>query len=617
MHDGLILTVAVIGCLGVGAQWLAWRFKAPAIVLMLAAGAFVGPIWSFFAGAPLIDPNAQFGELLRPMVALAVAVILFEGGLNLRFSDLAQAGAAVRRLVIVGAPLAWGLGTLAAHYAAGLSWPVAALFAGIMVVTGPTVIMPLLRQSRLGGRVAAALKWEGIVNDPLGALFAVFAFEALRVSMSGGSALATVGWLIIAAFIGAVLGIAAGFALARLFRSGSVAEYLKAPSLFVIVLLVYALSEQIAEETGLIAVTAFGITLANHRLASLAEVRRFKENIATLLISGVFVVLTASLTPQTIASVLNLQTLAFLILMLFVVRPVSVFVSTLGTLKLNEAALIGWIAPRGVVAVAVSGLFADKLISMGVADGERLVALAFAVSAITVVAHGFTIGPWSRRLGLARTGRPAVLIVGAGPWSVRFAETLKTLKLDVVLADSNWRRLQAAREAGIETYFGDILTEEAELKVDFGRFDSLAAVSPNDSFNALVCQSFAHGLGRDRVFQISMGEGETSKQDDAMPPGTRGVILGAPPRSYDLVTRDIYRGWRFRATELSDAFTLDTFRKIHPEASLIGELRPDGSFNLIGRSRLPKGGPGASLVSFGPDPVEAEKPAVQAEAPMA
>ena len=455
----LIFACALIGALGIGAQWLAWRLQAPAIVLMALAGLAVGPLWAVIFGQPLLDPEGVFNgggnDLLRPIVSLAVAVILFEGGLVLKFENLRDAGAAVRRMVFIGGPLAWGLGTLAARYAAGLDWSSSIVFAGVMVVTGPTVIMPLLRQSKLGGKAGAFLKWEGIVNDPVGALFAVASFEIIRVAATGESILGKGAMIVFAAALGVALGIAFGWAIVRAFRAGWTPEYLKAPIIFASIILCYALAEQIEKEIGLVAVTAYGMTLANSRLAGIAELRKFKEDIAVLLVSGVFVILTANLKPAVIQDALTWRTLAFLAVMLLVVRPLSVWISTYGTLKRNEALLLGWIAPRGIVAVAVSSLFATLLEDLGrrgdskfyFSGAEQITPLAFAMVFVTVVLHGFTIGPLARRLGLARKDKPGVLLVGVNPWSIDLAKALRSAGIEPILADNNWRRLRPARSA--------------------------------------------------------------------------------------------------------------------------------------------------------------------------
>ncbi len=607
-EDTLILSVALIGALGLGAQWLAWRLQAPAIVLMALAGLTVGPLWAVITGEPLLSPDKEFGNLLRPIISLAVAVILFEGGLVLKFDNLKDAGPAVRRMVFVGGPLAWGLGTMAAHYAAGLDWASSIVFAGVMVVTGPTVIMPLLRQSKLSGRTGAALKWEGIVNDPVGALFAVAAFEVVRViaeGSTGGSVLAAAIWILTAAALGVGLGMVFGFFIVRAFRAGWTPEYLKAPLIFASVILCYALAEGIETEIGLVAVTAYGMTLANSRLAGLVELRKFKEDIAVLLVSGVFVILTANLTPETIGAALNWRTVAFLFCMLFIVRPLSIWISTYGTLNRNEALLLGWIAPRGIVAVAVSGLFGQLLIDLQetsrfeFSGAEMISPLAFAMVFSTVVLHGFSIGPLARKLGLSRIGKPGVLLIGVNPWSVDFARELNGAGVDTTLADSNWRRLKPARDAGLETYFGEVLSEEAELRLDHARFDTAIALSANEPYNALVAGHFAPELGRHKVYQLSSQEND-EEDPKGISLGARGRTLIKRGRSYDTLLRDHYRGWEFSKTQLTAQYDLKQFIAERPNTDLLAEVRPDGTITFLGTSRDPKGGEGAILISFGP-----------------
>ncbi len=629
-HDTLIFSVALIGALGLGAQWLAWRIQAPAIVLMALAGLAVGPVWSLLFGQPLLEPSAEFGDLLSPIISLAVAIILFEGGLVLKWSDLREAGPVVGRLVFVGAPVAWVLGAFACHFAGGLDWGSSIVFAGVLVVTGPTVIMPLLRQSKLGGKTGAALRWEGIVNDPVGAMFAVIAFEVVRVLSLGENVTMAALWILIAATFGAALGIAMGFGLARAFRQGWAPEYLKAPIIFASVLMVYAIADMVEAETGLVAVTAYGMTLANSRLAGLTEMRRFKENIAVLLISGVFVILTANLTPETIAAAMNWKTLAFLVVMLFLVRPLSVLLSTFGTVTRKEAALLGWIAPRGIVAVAISGFFAERLKEIDATGREvakaafdaaaepgifiyeprfpgadEIVPLAFAMVFATVVLHGFTIGPWARFLGLSRKKeKPGVLVVGVNPWSIALARALDKAGLGVVLADSNWRRLRPAREAGLETFFGEVLSEDAEVRLDHAGFESALALSANEPYNALVSSHFAPELGRHRVFQLSAQDGEEEEDNPrGIGSGARGRTLIRRGRGYDGLIRDLYRGWTFSQTRLTEKYTLDQLRAERPGIDLIAEVRTTGEVFFLGPHREVRGGDGTILIGFGPQAV--------------
>ncbi len=613
--------IALIGTLGIGAQWLAWRLQRPAIVLMSIAGLIFGPLigWLITMGLPgpiddalsmfWIDPVNDFGDVYRPMIGIAVAIILFEGGLNLRFKDLGDSAHAVGRMVFCAAPIAWGLGTLAAHYIVGLPWDISAMVGGLFVVTGPTVIMPLLRQAHLKSRPANILKWEGIVNDPLGALFAVGGYEFIRFSMQEAHMGLVFGKLIFAALLGTVVGIVSGYGLAWAFRRGHIPEYLKAPVVLAWVLAIYVLANYLADETGLLAVTALGMTMANTKFASMVEMRRFKENIAIILVSGVFVILTATLTPDVLkAMITDWRIPAFVIAMMLFVRPVAVMLSTLWSgVSWRESLLVSLIAPRGVVAVAVAGLFAAELLAIGRADGvfqgapdgDIFVPLAFALVFSTVLFAGFAIGPLSKALGLAAGGGNGVLIVGANPWSLGLAKALKSMDIGVLVADTNWRRLRGARLEGHATFFGEVLSENADFRLDHSAFNCLIAVTPNDAYNALVCVEFAPELGRHRVFQVA-GQDKDESDSDGIAFTSRGRTLSSRGRSFDALTRDWWGGWRFRSTNLSDEYSLDDlYAQRGEDMDLLLVKRPDGTMDFIQpgqQSRIEKG----TVLSFCP-----------------
>ncbi len=455
------LVIAMVGILGIGAQWVAWRTGWPAIVLMLAAGFLAGPVLGLF------DPEHAFGDLLDPMIAIGVALILFEGGLSLDFRELRHAGDGVWRLVLLGGPIAWVLGAFAAHSIGGLEWPVAILFAGILVVTGPTVVMPLLRQSSVKARPAAILKWEAIVNDPIGALFAVVSYEYFRkVAEAPGSGLIeVVPPLVIAAIIAGLIGYVAAAAIAWAFPRGAIPEYLKVPVLLTSVIVVFVLSNQIEHEAGLVAVTVMGIALANMNITSLRSIHPFKQNIAVLLISGIFILLSASLEFEELAY-LNWNFGLFLLALLFLVRPATILLSLLGSsVPWNERLFLAWIAPRGIVLVAISGLFALRLEDIGY-DGTALIGLSFAVVVVTIVAHGFTIDFVARLLDLKGSKRPGVIIVGSTPWTISLALMMKELKSPVMIVDPSWQRLALARQKGLPFYHGEILNEATEHNLD-------------------------------------------------------------------------------------------------------------------------------------------------------
>lgn len=614
-HEGstLPLKIALIGALGIGAQWLAWKLQRPAIVLMAIAGLIFGPFVGYILGLPMptflhdalelfrLDPQVDFGDVYRPMIGIAVAIILFEGGLNLKFKDLGDARQAVIRMVVLAGPIAWGLGTLAAHYLVGLKWDLSAMVGGLFIVTGPTVIMPLLRQAHLQTKPANILKWEGIVNDPLGALFAVVVFEFIRITQIEASMAIVFSKIAFAAILGTVVGIVSGIGMAWAFKRGLIPEYLKAPVVLAWVLVIYVLANTLADETGLLAVTALGMTMANTKYASMVEMRRFKENIAIILVSGVFVMLTATLTPEILkAFVSNWGVITFVLAMMFLVRPIAVMLGTLWSgISWKESLLVSLIAPRGIVAVAVAGLFAAEMTALGRDDGAIFVPLAFALVFATVLFAGFFIGPLAHLLKLDSGDGDGVLIVGANPWSLGLAKALKDLQIKVTVADTNWRRLRGAKLEGHNTFYGEVLSENANYALDHSAFNILIAATPNEAYNALVCVEFAPELGRHRVFEIG-GKEDDDDDADLIAFTSRGRTLTSRGRSFDAFTRDWWGGWRFRATNLSKEYTLeDLYKDRGKDLDIILARKEDGVLEFIQPGQKFRS-EGATVLSFCP-----------------
>ena len=583
------LLIALIGALGIGSQWLAWRLQLPAIVLMLAAGIVAGPITGW------VNPESDFGELFRPMVAVAVALILFEGGITLKFNALRDAGPAVKRLVIIGAPLGWIFSTLAARYGAGLGWDAAVIFGGILIVTGPTVVTPLLRQARLAKRPAEILRWEAIVNDPVGALAAVLAFEGVMALHGEGEILESGGHVALGVLLAVFLGYLAGKALVISFSRGWVPEYMKVPVLFVLILGVYALSDAALHESGLLAVTVMGFVVGNARLPALRELKRFKEHITVILVSGVFILLAASMEWEMLSR-LNFSALIFVLLIMFIARPAAVFLSLIGTdIPPKEKLMVAWIGPRGVVAVAVSGLFGARLTEVGVEDGQLLAPLAFLLVIATVVAHGFTIKPFARMLGLTSAAAPGVLLAGASDWVVALGKTLNDAEIPVLIAERNWWRLRNARNQGIRVYYGEILSEAAEHSVDLHHYGALLAVSDNDDYNALLCADLAPEFGRTNVFQIDRHEDNLREGDLPVTIGGRTLARGYP---FEYFARNHAEGWAFKLTNISTEYPLKHYKETRPEAEILAVVSPNGTLKFAGPDHLPKAVDGDRILAF-------------------
>ena len=583
--DSLALVLAA----GIGCQWLASRLHIPALILLLACGLILGPV------THLLVPTQQFGLILMPAIKLGVAIILFEGGLNLHFHELKGTAQAIRRLATLSIPVAWLLASAAAHYIGGLGWQIASLFGAITVVTGPTVILPLLRHARLRQKPAALLKWEGIVNDPLGAVLAVLVFQWIVHGNTDAVYIARdLVWLSLAGATGACTGYLTG----RAFRSGQVHEHLKGPVLIATVAVLFVITNHWLEDSGLLAVTVMGLVIGNMQLPSMTELRRFKEYVTLILVSVLFVVLSANINPESFQR-LDLRSLALIAAMLFAVRPISVLVATLGTeLTWKERLLPAWIAPRGIVAAAVAGVFAPDLIALGIDDAEQLVPLIFSLIVVTVVLHGLTIAPWARLLGLGNDNHHGLLVVGASTWSTELCNQLHKLGVPVLLVDSSWQRLRKARLAGIPAYYGQILSPGTENSVELAQLDTLLALSDNEAYNALVCTALAGEMGWQKVFQLprSNENGATKLQS-----GLHGTNAFSDELGYEELLRRYYLGWRFQKTQLTGNFDHQRRSENLPSGAIdLLCIRPTGAISVASSQTGLSGREGDILISFVP-----------------
>jgi NhaP-type Na+/H+ or K+/H+ antiporter len=596
--DQIPLKLAIIASGGIFAQWIAWRLRLPAIVLLLVTGFALGPATGY------INPATDFGDIYRPVVSMAVAVILFEGGLTLNLAGIRETSKAVRRLILFGGPLVWLMTALAARFVVGLSWPSSLVLGAILVVTGPTVVMPLLRQTQLTSRPAALLRWEAIVNDAVGALFAVVAFESFLVIHGSHDPISLVVSLVLAAVVAIGGGYAAGSGLAWAFMRGFVPEYLKAPLMLAAVLTAHALTNLILEEAGLLTVTVMGIRLANSRIASLAEMRRFKETITILLVSGLFLLLTSALDTQALRT-LDLRVAGFVLLVMFVIRPLAVFLSTTGTgVKPAEQLFVGWIAPRGVVAVAVSGLFAVALSDNGVADGAEIVPIVFSVVVATVFAHGFTLVPLARLLNLTSSAKPGVLFVGGSGVTTALAKVLKEYGVPVLVADAEWSRIRDPRLADLPVYFGEILSEDAHDTVDAKRFAAVIAATPNDAYNTLVCTDLGPEVGRSSVFEIRSSPRPPERQSLNFTLGGRPLTSDPEMRLLDFQL-DQALGWGFQATRITEEFRYASYKESRaPETRVILWKKPSGRLVFLTSTKAAHPEPGDVVIAFGPPRTE-------------
>lgn len=541
MDKHILLQIVLIGVASLGAQWLAWRFRLPAILFLLGLGFALGPVTG------LIDPHGLFGPALEPMVSAAVAIILFEGALQLNFKDIKESRRAIAHVIIIGGLLGWGLTTMGAHYVGGLDWATATVLGGMLVVTGPTVVIPMLRHARLSRKVSSVLKWESIINDAIGILFAVLAYEFF---VARGNAGVTPGAEFFVLHALALMTVVAAsfvssFAITYLFEKGWVPEYLKAPFLLIFVLALFYTSNQLLYESGLIAVTILGIMMTNIYEQSIEEVKRFKETITILLVSGVFILLTANLDLNALRA-MDWRALGFVIALLFLIRPVVMMISSIGSgLTWREALFIGWIAPRGVVLAVLAGILGPMLVEAGFPDGAQILPIAMVVVIVTVTLDSFLIGKLAHELKLSSPAGNGVILIGAHPWSTQFAELLQSRKVPVVIVDNNFTALREARLANVPTYYGDVLSEEAHHDLDMHQYNTLLAATYSPAYNAFAKDTIGREWGRERVFGVGLEKAEKSTRTK-LSRSLRGNRWGSATLTAERLSTLFEEGWRFK-----------------------------------------------------------------------
>ena len=589
--EEILIRLAGILAAGVGAQWLAWRLHLPSILLLLIAGFILGPVTEF------VDPDELLGDLLLPLVSVAVAVILFEGGLSLRVRDLLDIGGVVPRLVTIGAAITGFLGALGAHVIIGLDEGVAILAGAILIVTGPTVIVPMLEQIRPIGRVSTILRWEGIVIDPIGATLAVLVFEGVVVGdLGGASSLAIEG---IARTLGAgiLIGGGAGFALALLLGRYWIPDSLQNAVTLTFVVGVTTVCDAFQDESGLLAAVVMGVVLANQQLASVRHIIYFKENIRVLLLAGLFIVLAARLSFDDIEAV-GFGGLAFIALMIIVVRPLSVFASTAGsTLSWQERLFLSGVAPRGVVAASVASIFAIGLAEEGIGDANELVPVVFGTVVGTVAVYGVLSPLLARRLGLARPNPQGIVIVGAHGWAREIARVLADNDVSVLLVDSNRPNVTATRLAGLNATSANILGEETVHELDLSEKGRILAMTPNDEVNTLAVQHFIEHFGRAEVYQLAP-KGDAESERRSVPREQQGRVLFDTALTYGRLEEAFRAGATVKATQLSEQFTLESLAAQHGHVVPLFLVSPNGTVSVFATDKRPPGRPGQVVISL-------------------
>ena len=512
-----MLELGGIIILGILAQWFAWKLKIPAILPLLLIGLLVGPISAEFLssdGTKWIEPvwNGEEGlfggKNLYFFVSLSISIILFEGGLTLKFKEIKSVGPLViTKLITLGSLVTFLGAGIAAHYIFNLSWEISFLFSALIIVTGPTVITPILRNIPLRKEISAILKWEGILIDPIGALVAVLVFEFISVGAGGEytkTALIEFGKIVL---FGSTFGFTFAHALNFAINKQWIPHYLLNVFALASVLGVFVLSDSFSHESGLLAVVIMGMVLGNSQSKYLKDLLYFKESLSILLISILFILLSANINFEDLMLIYKWETLVLFAVVVFIIRPIGVLLSTYNsTLSFKEKMFISWVGPRGIVAAGIASLFGLTLVFKGIVDAEYITPLVFMIVMGTVLLNATTARFMAKLLGVFLKKSNGILIVGASEVSQLIAKYLKENNRHVVLIDSNHTNISNATNLGLDALTVDIYSDTLKDNIELNDIGYLMALTGSPDINRIAIEKFKDDFGENGAFRLVTNE---------------------------------------------------------------------------------------------------------------
>ncbi|WP_282074949.1 cation:proton antiporter [Maribacter aquivivus] len=506
-----MLELAGIIILGILAQWVAWRLKLPAILPLILIGLIVGPISTLYTEdhSKIIEPiwngtKGLFpGDSLYYFVSLAISIILFEGGLTLKRSEIKNIGPVITKLITLGSLTTFFGAALAAYFLFGLSWQLSFLFSALIIVTGPTVITPILRNIPLKKDVSAILKWEGILIDPIGALAAVLVYEFISVGEGQAytmTALVEFGKILLFGF---TFGFTFAHALTFLIKKSLIPHYLLNVVSLSVVLGVFVMSDVFAHESGLLAVVVMGMVMGNTNLPNIKELLYFKESLSILLISILFILLAANIDISDLELIYTWKTIVLFLSIVLVIRPLGVFLSSIGSnLKFNEKLFISWVGPRGIVAAGIASLFGSKLIARGEPGADYITPLVFMIVLGTVLLNATTARIFAKLIGVFLNKSEGILILGASKVSRLIGEYLHKNDRHVVLIDNNQSNIEKANKLGLEAISANIYSDNLTDNIELNDIGYLMALTANSDINRYAIDKFQDAFGENGSFRL-------------------------------------------------------------------------------------------------------------------
>ncbi|MEM7629153.1 MAG: sodium:proton antiporter [Planctomycetota bacterium] len=604
------IAVALVIVLGVCTQLVAAKVRVPSILLLLIAGVAAGPVLRHFSPNSILalDPDGVLGkDLLLSLVGISVGLILYEGGLTLRLDEIKGTRRVIAMLVSAGAVVTWLIAALGSYLILGLPLSIAVLLGAVLIVTGPTVIGPLLAHIRPAGATASILRWEGIVIDPIGVLMAVLVFEVLLVAPE--SAAGVVFWAIAkTVIVGGGLGFFGAWLLKLCIKRYWVPDLLQNPFSLMLVVLTYVAANAFQAEAGLLATTVMGILLANQKTVSVHHILEFKENIRVLLIGALFIVLAARMQLEDLMGINWGALVGFVVLLVVVARPAAVFLSTIGAgLSINERFFLSCMAPRGIVAAAGASIFTLGLERAGMEEASRLAPLTFGIIVATVAIYGLGAPVAANLLGLADRDRRGVLFVGAPSWARALASALRARGLRVMLVDTNRENVRDARMAGLDARRGNALDDWFVDELDLRGIGRVFACTPNDEVNQLALQRLRDRFEKSELYRLAIRTtrasakpaAQTHAGEDTEDQVTRvGRVLFQKEAHFQSLESRVANGWVVKATQLSAEFDYDDYQTLYGGEALPMFLLSNGDATVASTDRKSQIGVGTTVLGL-------------------
>ena len=602
--------LAGIVILGIFAQWIAWRTRLPAILPLIIIGLLVGPLSTLWTedGLKLIEPvfDPQTGRGLFPsdqmffFVSLSIAIILFEGGLTLNRSEVKGVGPTIVNLITLGSAVTFIGGAIAAHFIMGLSWQISFLFSALIIVTGPTVIAPILRNIPLKRSVSAVLKWEGILIDPIGALVAVLVFELIITGADGQEitrqAITTFLRILL---IGFASGLIAAYALYYLIKKEFIPHYLLNVFTLALVLAVFVLDEALEHESGLLSVVVMGMVLGNLNLPKLKEILDFKESLSVLLISILFIVLSANIEISHLELLYDWRCLAVFLVVILLLRPLAVWISTWrSSLGWNEKAFISWVGPRGIVAAGIASLFGLRLVGR-VEGAEYITPLVFMIVLGTVLLNATTARALASVLKVKLERSEGVFVVGANLVARLLSKYLQDNGRHVVMVDYNKSSIEKAKSSGLEAIFANIYTDDLEDNFDLLDMGYLLAITSSPEVNKFAFEKYMKVFGEEGAYRVLDPE-ELKKDKSSLP--ERGIFLYTDDYQRLIeAAQDYPQIHEFAVSNQSELFEVYNQLNSKPRSIPLFHKRPDGRLEPLPSDprHLTEVGEGSMMVYLG------------------